>query len=355
MKTRTIILLLLGCTFFGVGLVSVLFLMSEEKMQRNNAFQRRYPHHPSEKIKELDIQFNSYYIAGFYNDSIYLGNHMAPSHLLVTDLDLTDTIHIRLDITESERYPFSNVNAKINDSNIYLMDGTVPIIYKGKIKERIVSPYIKESAYFSRISIIDSTGFVVKSMSNKTSKYVLGKIETGGEGSVRLCDDLLEAQIDGVFDTDGMILNNYQNKQLIYVYYYRNEYFITDYDLNLIEKRKTIDTISKAQLEVISYSTNNTRTLKGNQVIVNSKSATYGNYLFINSPRLGKYESKDNLKHASIIDVYNLTDGSYLLSFYLYHHNRVNIKEFKVYKNKIYALIENEIIVYELKDTYFDL
>jgi len=166
---------------------------------------------------------------------------------------------------------------------------------------------------------------------------------------------LLEAQIDGVFDTDGMILNNYQNKQLIYVYYYRNEYFITDYYLNLIEKRKTIDTISKAQLEVISYSTNNKRTLKGNQVIVNSNSATYGNYLFINSPRLGKYESEDNLKHASIIDVYNLTDGNYLLSFYLYHHNRENIKEFKVYKNKIYALIENEIIVYELKDTYFDL
>jgi hypothetical protein len=70
---------------------------------------------------------------------------------------------------------------------------------------------------------------------------------------------------------------------------------------------------------------------------------------------LGKYESEDNLKHASIIDVYNLTDGNYLLSFYLYHHNRENLKEFKVYKNRIYALIENDIIVYELKDTYFDL
>jgi len=63
--------------------------------------------------------------------------------------------------------------------------------------------------------------------------------------------------------------------------------------------------------------------------------------LFVNSDRIGKYEDDSMLKHATIIDVYNLNTGNYLLSFYLYHMNKQKMKSFKVVGNTIYTLTGN--------------
>ena len=164
---------------------------------------------------------------------------------------------------------------------------------------------------------------------------------------------LLTAYDDPFFDTDGLLLYNQQLKKVIYVYFYRNEFVVANNDFSLAYIGKTIDTISRAQLDVRTIASKNERKMGKNPIFVNLLASTYGEYLFIQSDRLGKYESEETIKSAAIIDVYSLTDQSYLFSFYLYHSGLKKLHEFKVDGKNLYALIDTYLIHYQLKDEDF--
>src|SRR5690606_18715134 len=90
---------LLGLSVIGIAAVCLLYLGSEKQMKRNNAFVRRYIPHPIEKIREYDLEYNSYYIAGINSGQVYLGNVTAPLQVLILDtlLQKVDTIRVKLD------------------------------------------------------------------------------------------------------------------------------------------------------------------------------------------------------------------------------------------------------------------
>src|SRR5690606_13105093 len=132
--------------------------------------------------------------------------------------------------------------------------------------------------------------------------------------------EILEKQLDGIFDTDGQLIYNLNFDKLIFTYYYRNEYLVMDPDLKLEHRGKTIDTISQAQLHIAENNSKGQRKLGGQTVLVNKTIASSGGLLFVDSPRLGKLESKNMLKDANIIDVYDFINQTYRFSFYLYKH-----------------------------------
>src|SRR5690606_17238824 len=117
---------------------------------------------------------------------------------------------------------------------------------------------------------------------------------------------------------DGQLLYDSIFGKIIYVYYYRNQFVVFHKNLNLDYVGNTIDTISKAQLDIIHNTNTNENKLKGDAVIVNQQAAIAGNYLFIVSDRLGKYEETKVLQQATIADVYNITKNRYEFSFYIY-------------------------------------
>src|SRR5690606_28338776 len=71
----------------GTGIVSLLFILSQDQTHRNNAFIRRYPHHPIKTFDTLNLGFNSYYFAGIDSSHIYLGNYTAPLKVLKVSPD----------------------------------------------------------------------------------------------------------------------------------------------------------------------------------------------------------------------------------------------------------------------------
>jgi len=355
MKTKNLIIALLVCTIFSISLVTVLFALSEDSIQRNNSFLRRYPHHPATKQQVLDIKYNSYYIAGVTKDRIYLGNSTAPLHLLSLNKELKDTIHIQLNIKDHEQYAFGSVKIDIRPPYFYLSDGTVPIIYRGKLGEWNAEPLMQGSAFFSQIKTIAEKDFIIRARSSASNENVLGKISIQDSTRVKLFPSLLEKQIDGVFDTDGMLLYNEELRKSIYVYFYRNEIIVADTSLNLVNRQRTIDTVSMAQLEIAKVKSKNKHTLRPKALLVNKRASTSGNYLFIHSDRLGKYEAEEMLGQASIIDVYDLTKNTYKLSFYLYNQQGEKMREFQLFDHFLIALMGNYIVTYKLKPDYFKL
>lgn len=340
-----------------VGILSatflvIVFLLSENEVHRNNAFVRRYPQYPVLNKYNLPIKFNSYYIAGYENGKLYLGNTTAPLHLLEVNIKTRDTAHIRIELAETD-LPFRSVNIKFHPPYFFVMDGAIPFIFRGRIGDWKANLWMKDKAYFDKAIPIDTNKLYINTVSTQTHMRTLGHIEKLDGFKIVLNTDILEKQIDGLFDVDGIMAVSPNHQTLGYIYFYRNQFMLMDPDLELIKRQKTIDTVQKAQIKLSETNTKGETEMKAPPLVVNRMATIYNDLLLINSNRLGKYELKSMLKEASIIDVYNWKKGSYEFSFYLYNIGNKTIKEFSVYDNYLMALIDDELSIYELTKKYF--
>lgn len=342
---------ILGTTSLGMGLVIVLFLSSERQVHRNNAFTRRYPPHPVIKKYGLNLGFNSYYVSGFDKNVVYLGNTTAPLHLLKINLITRDTNHVKLKLLD-RKFPYRAVKVGVFPPYFFVMDGTTSIILRGKLGKWKAVDWMDGIAYFNKAIPIDSNKIFIQTVMAKTQKSTLGLLEKAESSEVRLDTSLLEAQIDGVFDVDGTMLLSGQQEHLGYVYRYRNQFLILDPELNILQKRRTIDTVETAQIKVSNLPIKGKVQMSAPPLTINRKSALYHNLIFIQSERLGRNEDSAMLNQASIIDVYDWIRGSYEFSFYLYHSKREKLHDMFIRENMLIALIDDHLITYKLGDHF---
>ncbi len=356
-KAKSFILSILSIFIGGIIFVTTLYLLSEEEIHRNNSFLRRYPPHPVTTIKGLNIKYNSYYIAGVAEDRIYLGNTSAPAHIISIDTTLTDLRTHQIELDNEQQITFFAPQIRIQSPYFFLIDGNVPVIFKGKLSDWKAQFYWQgnDNNTFSQIEVVSPTQFVLGGFHKNSNQNVIGYIDIENSHQIQVSTQLLEKQIDGIFDTDGMLRYNLELNRLVYVYYYRNEFLTADMDLKLDYHGRTIDTVKNAAIKIASTNSGQVRTLAEKPLIVNHQSYSSGKYLFIKSDRLGKYEPEEMLKDASIIDVYNLENHTYEFSFYLYHYEREKIKSFQIYRNILIGLSEHHIVLYRLQPLNFNL
>jgi uncharacterized membrane protein YphA (DoxX/SURF4 family) len=335
--------------------VITLFLLSEEEIHRNNSFIRRYPHHPITSLKGFPINLNSYYIAGFSKNKIYLGNSTAPLHMLSLDTTLSNKEPIRIKIADSKNYNFSSIKVRIMQSKFYLSDGSVPIIYEGQTSNWTVKTLLKGETNFTLIEPISNNSFVFRGNDKYSGEHILGTINPTTNPQTTYFNNMLQKKIDGVFDTDGLLMYNSQLNKIIYTYYYRNSFIIADINFKNKYLGKTIDTVSQVPMQFAYTKSNTEKRFAKQPPKIQKYATTYGKYLFTKSDRLGKYESENRLKEASIIDVYDIEKHTYEFSFYLYHYKNEPIKEFKIYRNLIVGLTNNHIVIANLKPQYFKI
>ncbi len=143
----------------------------------------------------------------------------------------------------------------MNSPYVFVGDGTVPVIFKGTINSRKASLYSFHDAYFTEFLVADSNTIGITTKSIKTKSTALGKINKLNESiKFYINDEILIKEMDGSFDSDGILLWNNFLQKFIYTYYYRNKYVIIDKNLNKIKLSKTIDTIGNPILDIAYYS-----------------------------------------------------------------------------------------------------
>ncbi len=348
------IYLLAGFTILGIGIVAILFVFSEKEIHRNNAFQRRYIPHVLEKIGEYDLKSNSYYISGITDDSIYLGNYGAPLYLKVIGADLKNERNFKVSIPKTD-LPYRRVVISVEPPLFYVGDGSVPILFRGNMKDWEAIPISYNEAYFTQYKVADSVVFGFITMSSLTESNALGvlNINKGTEG-IKLDTKTLKASENGKFETDGSLLWNAKHQIFIYLYYYKNSYEVFDKNLNLKVSGKTIDTVSIPILDIAHHTKKDEFKLGGKSIIVNRQRSTGGDFLYIHSDRLGQYENDKILNTASIVDVYKVTDYSYAFSFYLLHQREKKLREFQVSNSLLVAIVNDKLWLYKLKPAYFN-
>lgn len=335
-------------TVFSVSVVTAIFLSSEKQIKRNNAFQRLYIPHALEKIGEYKLESNAFYIAGVDSSTIYLGNYNAPLYLKTLSVDLNQVRDFKIEI-DNYKLPYKRVRIEVRPPHFFVGDGTVPILFKGANKDWKARLFSQDDAFFYQFVLLDSMTLVVLTTSTQTNANTLGILHKEQNiVRLKLHPQVLKNQMDGTFDTNGQLLWNEQTQEVIYVYYYRNQFEVADKDLNFLFTGKTIDTISRAVLDIAHYTAQNESKL-GNSILVNRFANSYGQHLYINSDRLGKYENDEILKSASIIDQYHIKDNAYLHSFYFYHQYGEKLREFKVVGDFIIGVVNDTLWVYRIK------
>ncbi|NDP27741.1 MAG: hypothetical protein GZ087_09995 [Flavobacterium sp.] len=339
---------LLTLSIICIGFMTLLFITSEDIVHHRNNFVRRFPPVSVRKAYQADLKYNSYYFAGEGDGKIYLGNNTAPAQVVALDTALQNkkTHYIFID---DNKIKFNAVQVRVFPPNFYVLDGTVPCIFKGKIVDWKATLQIQGTPHFSIAELVDSNVVAFRKISNQNGENILGTISFDGKTVVKYHSELLQKQIDGVFDTDGTMQYSRELKKFVYLYYYRNQFIVTDNRLKLSYRGKTIDTTSKARLKIAWVKKRKEKKLSAPPFIVNRTSCVHNNLLFVNSGLPGRYESLEMWKQASIIDVYSIESQYYLMSFYIYNIEGKGMSSFIVTDTHLFALIGNAIVSYSLE------
>lgn len=342
-------------TFAGSALIVTLYLASENTMHRENPFIRRFIQGSATKIGETNITNNSQYFAGTSGNTIFLGDSRAPLHITAYDSMLKAKHKYKIEL-ERENFPFSSVQVRVSPPYFFLMDGTVPVIYKGNIIDWKAKLLMHgNNYYFSKAEIIAPNKIVFRAQELKSLNNILGTFNFSDSLQVQYAPSLLQKQIDGFFDTDGMMQYDSKSQKFIYVYYYRNQFIVANKDLQLNYRGNTIDTTAHANLKVAFIKETGQRKMASIPTTVNQLIAASGNLLFVNSKVIGRYESKKMWKQASIVDVYNIQNKTYLSSFYIYNSKKSKVKSMLVSGNNIYAIIGHQMHKYRLGKDIFKI
>ena len=334
-------------TLSGSSIVIVLFMLSENIVHYHNKLTRRFPHSPITQEAIADLKFNSFYIAGADSAHIYLGNLTAPLRVTILNKKLIRTQQGIINLNRKD-LPFRAVKVSVAAPYFFVTDGTVPCVFRGKTTDWKAQMVYKEGEYFTTALAVDSSSIAVVTNSKITGENILGVIQTGYNKKTILNPDILQKQFDGVFDTDGQLLFSKGMNKIVYLYAYRNQFTIADKNLRIIGRGNTIDTITQAKLSIAKDKKHKQRKFSKPPLFVNKRSAVYKNLLFVNSAVPGLYEDDRMWERTSIIDVYDLSRKSYLLSFTIINLNDQKIKEFLVYGDQLYVMIGNKIIRYKI-------
>ena len=331
-------------SLMAAGVVVGLFLSSEHIIKKENSFIRRFGLHPIRNEKSLDLGINSYYFAGMADGQIYLGNMTAPLVLTQIDTALTARKAVKIkpdDLSHSFRY----IQLQVKPPYFYLYDGTVPVIYRGHLGDTTANTVSINDCYFSQLQVIDSVNFAFRAQSSQTKSWVLGQLNLEENPRVKLNHELLKKQIDGIFDTDGQLLCDDVSEELVYIYYYRNQFLVMDREMRLLQELNTIDTTSRAKVQVRLLSDGQHK-MDAPPLLVNKTSAVHRQVLFNVSMLMGKFESREQWKKAMVIDMYRTGEQEYLGSFYVYHRGDNKLSRLLATDKYLFVLSGNEIVRY---------
>ncbi len=354
-KPKRFYLLSIATTLVSILTVILLFVSSEHIIKKENPFIRRYLPHGVAEQDTLDLKVNTFYFSGYYKDKIYLGNTKSPLRFISVDSIMQrEDYLIKIDSTQ---FKYTYLRLKIAYPYFYLADGSIPIVYKGLLntneKTKQTKVFSFKEAYFNDFIPIDSISIIIKSQSGQDYKNVLGLININNKPRVSINSKLLESNSDGVFDTDGSFSYSKENKTLIYTYYYKNQYVLTDSSLELLNRQNTIDT-TKTTLITAAKLPSGEHKMTTPMSAINQKVVVKNNLLFIVSNSLGQKESKAIWKQASIVDIYDFVKDSYISSFYIYHLGEEKLTDLIVTDHYIYGLFDQKLVRYRLAKSLTD-
>ncbi len=337
------------CVVACLSFVLILYAFADKPNDRKNDFNRNQPQ-IAVLENSLQLEYPAYYIAGYANQHIYLGNYTASLHLLAVNPQLSDTQQLTLKLPPGERYAWKLSRIMVNGANLYMAEGNTPALYRGKLDDLKMSRFLPQSCFFNLLQNVSPTSFISRSIhrdAQGNKQNMLIKIKTDSP-YVNLGRNAITKQVDGIFCTDGTLDYDQQSGKLIYLYHYRNEFITLDTNLNVLYTAHTLDTNTTAKIQVANIAPGDSK-FSAPPTYVNNSARIAGNRIYVLSALLADNEDKQIRQHNDIIDVFSLDNGAYLHTLYIPLKGKERITDFMVKGNQLFALHDRTLNTYAIK------
>ncbi len=279
-----------------------------------------------------------------------MGDITSPLRTKVFTSDLKNRRDFKINL-DSYDHVFKNLKVTVKDAHYYVSDGTVPVIYKGKVGQPNAKTVSYNQVYFNQFMPIDSSRFAFRTISAKTKSFSLGTLTFNSGAKAVMHPEILTKQIDGIFDSDGTMVSSQQAYTIVYTYFYRNQFIVMDHDLKVKSIQNTIDTTKVAQVQTKTLSDGRTK-MNAPPFKVNKLQTAVNHLLFNQSDLIGKNESSKRWKSSWSIDVYDIEKKQYAGSFYIPHQKGDKLTGLLATQEKLYVLTGDILICYRYRDQF---
>ncbi|WP_343607850.1 DoxX family protein [Chryseobacterium oranimense] len=344
-RTSKTILMVSTLILLSIILIIGMFLSSEHVIKKENNFTRRFIKHPVIEHQSVHLDNDFYYFAGFDDHNIYLSNQKYPQQLTKID-SLMHKISVTSARIETD-HPYKNIKQIVSDKHFYIYDGSVPILFKGKLGTESTTRISYKDAYFNDLKVIDSSHFAIRTQVRPSNHLVLGLLDIDSPEKLQLKKTVLQKQIDGLFDVDGGMAYESHTKKLLYTYTYRNQVIVMNNNMQVQQLLKTIDTVKTAEIKTTKLS-DGTYKMTAPALKVNIKSIVYKNLLFVQSNLMGRHESRKAWKKSNVLDVYDIDSQSYVGSIYIFKKDDHTLTDIMVTEKYLYTIHNNELTQYKI-------
>ncbi|UPK68061.1 hypothetical protein [Chitinophaga filiformis] len=334
-----------GCFIAGILIIVFLQQYARQKEGFPNGFNRTIIQGILEPPVLTGLKINSYYIIGFSNDRIYLGNHARSRQILELPYDLGHVDTSWLNIKDSVLFGWGAATIHKQGNSFYLAEGVTPCII-GFPKTDTIGTVLETGTNHFDLILPSERSFVFRTYDTSVHRNVLAYAQYGKRSLT--IPALLKDQQDGVFSTDGMLLYDSLSARFLYIYYYRNQLMSFDNNLKNVIHGNTIDTVTRAKIQIHEIRSEHSITFSAPPLKVNKLGCTFHGLLFIYSGLRADNEMGKIAHKSSPIDVYKINDFKYLGSFYIPNYDGKGIRDMAIYNDKLVALRESEITIYNL-------
>ena len=286
-------------------------------------------------------------ICGIQKDQIYFETDSVGS-IIETDSTLSNKRLLKFEIPGRETVQ-SLYTTFIDSSYYYIMAGNVPEVIRYNLHRLSYQIFHFPKNLFSESMVTGNSDFVLRAYQKFKGRWDQAFTRWDPVKNIFFTEEnVSEKRGDAGFSTDGMLLFDKSTSRILYVEYYSNQFICMDTLLHVLYKGQTIDIFSNTTIKVLSETSQYSKTITNGSPlhIINLESKAINGKLYIHSATPAKNESSKEFRSNAVIDVYRISDGHYLGSFYIPEYKGERLKDFEVEEDKLIVLYDNYAAVY---------
>lgn len=243
-----------------------------------------------------------------------------------------------------------NYSMQVDSPFTMLFAGNLPAVFtkESGVTEGTIKLDMK-SKHFNAALQYQHNRYFIRVYSAAERDYIVAKANGSGqvEGYENKASYLTH---DNGMSSQAHMVYSPEHHKLLLVQKMSNQIRCLDTNLNLLYAAKTIDTFSLANIKEVIKEEKNSKvgTQSAPPRYTNYAVAISGNQLYCYS----KLTADNQPDRLATIDVYSIGNGNYEYSFTLPQTEKQNLVDFKIFENRLVALVGNgkKILTYEIKE-----
>jgi hypothetical protein len=347
-KKISLLLFIIGIIIVTI-ILFVLFIHFKKTIPisfiKNGGFNRKNTSIGLTLKNNVSLPSDFYSIIGFANQRIYLRGFN--TNQIISFSENTPNI-------DAFSYNLSNILKKEEITDVFLnhfnktlevTSGNKKIIFQIDLINKKLLHTWQVDQYFSKSIIMQGDSMVLEIQKGKTLKTTLALYKLINNKAVKI----KESNINFNLYDDGSLKQITDNK-LLFVPYYYNKFYCFNYNLNLLFRGKTIDTV-KTPPDIIYSKTLNMLTFIQTPRLVNARFLIIKNKLLIQSLIAADNDYKDVFKENCILDIYDIKNGyKYIKSLYLPTLKSEKCQDIFISGKAIFLVFSKSLLIYEMEN-----